>query len=71
MYYLLMNIIYLYSIKDFIFSIDCGPQRLHTALGLYSNSLCGIVLLTDNSVESHDLAALANNSTEFHFATVS
>ncbi|XP_039296255.1 protein C12orf4 homolog [Nilaparvata lugens] len=33
------------------------PQRLQAALGLYSNDLCGIVLLTDSS-------------TEFHFAPV-
>lgn len=26
-----------------------SPQRLQTALGLYSNDLCGLVLLNDNN----------------------
>lgn len=39
----------------FIFdsSGDPQPQRLQTALGLYSNDLCGIVLLTDTHIGSH------------------
>lgn len=28
--------------------MDPTPQRLQTALGLYSNDLCGLVLLSDN-----------------------
>lgn len=29
------------------------PQRLQTALGLYSNDLCGIVVLSDNHLGSY------------------
>lgn len=39
----------------FIFSsnMDPIPQRLQTALGLYSNDLCGLVLLSDNHLGSY------------------
>jgi len=48
------------------------PQRLQTSMSLYSNNLCGVVLLTDNRIQSvsgleGDLAALVQRSTEFHF----
>ena len=29
------------------------PQRLQTAMSLYSNSLCGLVLLVDNRLNSY------------------
>ncbi|KAI4502370.1 hypothetical protein M0802_002282 [Mischocyttarus mexicanus] len=32
---------------------DPTPQRLQTALGLYSNDLCGLVLLSDNHLGSY------------------
>lgn len=34
-------------------SMDPTPQRLQTALGLYSNDLCGLVLLSDNHLGSY------------------
>lgn len=34
-------------------SADPTPQRLQTALGLYSNDLCGLVLLSDNHLGSY------------------
>lgn len=49
------------------------PQRLQTSMSLYSNNLCGLVLLTESrSVQSRsglesDLADLTMRSTEFHF----
>lgn len=33
--------------------MDPTPQRLQTALGLYSNDLCGLVLLSDNHLGSY------------------
>lgn len=33
--------------------MDPTPQRLQTALGLYSNDLCGIVCLSDNHLGSY------------------
>lgn len=35
------------------FRMDPTPQRLQTALGLYSNDLCGLVLLSDNHLGSY------------------
>lgn len=32
--------------------LDMQPQRLQTALALYSNDLCGLVLLTDGLISS-------------------
>ena len=29
------------------------PQRLQTAMSLYSNNLCGMILLTDNKFSSY------------------
>jgi hypothetical protein len=51
------------------------PQRLNTSMSLYSNSLCGLVLLTDSRVQcvagvEGELAGLAMRSTEFHFPTL-
>jgi len=48
------------------------PQRLQTSMSLYSNNLCGLVLLTDNRIScmggvEGELAELCKRSTEFHF----
>lgn len=53
-----------------------SPHRLQTALGLYSNDLCGLVLLNDNNelCESSLTKAfyeICDNSTEFHFQSIS
>ncbi|XP_061891405.1 protein C12orf4 homolog [Entelurus aequoreus] len=47
-------------------------RRLQTALSLYSSSLCGLVLLVDNRVNSfsgikRDFATVAKECTDFHF----
>ncbi|CAL8260270.1 unnamed protein product [Merluccius merluccius] len=47
-------------------------RRLQTALSLYSSSLCGLVLLVDNRVNSfsgikRDFATVALECTDFHF----
>uniref|UniRef100_A0A1B6CIF8 Uncharacterized protein n=3 Tax=Clastoptera arizonana TaxID=38151 RepID=A0A1B6CIF8_9HEMI len=56
---------------------DPQPQRLQTALGLYSNDLCGLVLLTDSNIGSYastglskDFISVCESSTEFHFNNV-
>ncbi|XP_046392439.1 protein C12orf4 homolog [Ischnura elegans] len=51
------------------------PERLQTALSLYSNDLHGIVLLTDNSVAGYtginkEFTEVCQMSTEFHFQPV-
>ncbi|CAH1795039.1 unnamed protein product [Owenia fusiformis] len=48
------------------------PQRLQTAMSLYSNNLCGLILLVDNKLNSYtglkkEFAKLCQQSTEFHF----
>ncbi|XP_076331224.1 FERRY endosomal RAB5 effector complex subunit 3-like isoform X1 [Tachypleus tridentatus] len=48
------------------------PQRLQTAMSLYSSNLCGLVLLVDNRINSYtgikrDFARVCGQSTEFHF----
>lgn len=48
------------------------PQRLQTAMSLYSNSLCGLILLVDNRLNSYtgikrEFAAVCEQSTDFHF----
>lgn len=48
------------------------PQRLQTAMSLYSNSLCGLVLLVDNRLNSYtgikrEFAKVCSMSTDFHF----
>ncbi|XP_066995761.1 ferry endosomal RAB5 effector complex subunit 3 isoform X3 [Anabrus simplex] len=55
--------------------LDPQPQRLQTALTLYSNDLYGLVLLTDNHVGSYsgltkELSHLCQHSTEFHFLSM-
>ncbi|XP_029008972.1 protein C12orf4 homolog [Betta splendens] len=47
-------------------------RRLQTALSLYSSTLCGLVLLVDNRVNSYsgikrDFATVAKECTDFHF----
>ncbi|XP_013889630.1 ferry endosomal RAB5 effector complex subunit 3 isoform X3 [Austrofundulus limnaeus] len=47
-------------------------RRLQTALSLYSSSLCGLVLLVDNRVNSYsgikrDFSTVAKECTDFHF----
>lgn len=48
------------------------PQRLQTSMSLYSNNLCGLVILSDsktrtNSGITRELFDLCTRSTEFHF----
>ncbi|XP_048513908.1 protein C12orf4 homolog isoform X2 [Athalia rosae] len=55
--------------------MDPTPQRLQTALGLYSNDLCGLVLLSDNHVGSFsgvtkELCSICQLTTEFHFPPI-
>ncbi|KAK7873103.1 hypothetical protein R5R35_006334 [Gryllus longicercus] len=55
--------------------LDPQPQRLQTALALYSNDLCGIVLLTDSHVGTYsgltkELSTICEQSTEFHFPPI-
>ncbi|KAG1939066.1 protein C12orf4 homolog [Pimephales promelas] len=50
-------------------------RRLQTALSLYSTSLCGLVLLVDNRVNSYsgikrDFATVSKECTDFHFSRV-
>lgn len=49
------------------------PQLLQTALGLYSNDLYGLLLMTDNKIGSRttdDFQEICRRSTEFHFANI-
>ncbi|KAK2167583.1 hypothetical protein LSH36_26g09044 [Paralvinella palmiformis] len=51
------------------------PQRLQTAMSLYSNSLCGLVLHVDNRLNSYtgikrDFAKVCEQSTDFHFPSL-
>ncbi|XP_015609614.1 protein C12orf4 homolog isoform X2 [Cephus cinctus] len=55
--------------------MDPTPQRLQTALGLYSNDLCGLVVLSDNHVGSYsgitkELCSICQLTTEFHFPPI-
>ncbi|XP_033321525.1 FERRY endosomal RAB5 effector complex subunit 3 [Megalopta genalis] len=55
--------------------MDPTPQRLQTALGLYSSDLCGLVLLSDNHLGSYsgitkELCAICQLTTEFHFPPI-
>ncbi|XP_033215905.1 protein C12orf4 homolog isoform X2 [Belonocnema kinseyi] len=55
--------------------IDPTPQRLQTALGLYSNDLCGVVLLSDSNLGSfsgitRELCSICQLTTEFHFPPI-
>jgi len=53
--------------------MDPTPQRLQTALGLYSNDLCGLVLLSDNHLGSYSgitkgaFQSLIEHSTDVSF----
>ncbi|KAL7287569.1 hypothetical protein TKK_0018219 [Trichogramma kaykai] len=54
---------------------DPTPQRLQTALGLYSNDLCGLVLLSDNNLGSYsgttkELISISQSTSEFHFPSI-
>ncbi|ESO03939.1 hypothetical protein HELRODRAFT_111877 [Helobdella robusta] len=51
-------------------------QRLQTAISLYSNKLCGLVLLVDNRINSHSgvkkaFAEVCQQTTDFHFPDLS
>ncbi|XP_077863644.1 FERRY endosomal RAB5 effector complex subunit 3-like [Saccoglossus kowalevskii] len=53
-------------------SIVPSPQRLQTAMSLYSNSISGLVLLVDDRINSYtgiklDFAGVCQLSTDFHF----
>ncbi|XP_017884262.1 protein C12orf4 homolog [Ceratina calcarata] len=55
--------------------MDPTPQRLQTALGLYSNDLCGLVLLSDNHLGTYsgttkELCSICQLTTEFHFPPI-
>lgn len=48
------------------------PQRLQTAMSLYSNNLCGLILLTDNNLSMYSglkkkFYRVCEQSTDFHF----
>ncbi|KAL4240488.1 hypothetical protein ACF0H5_001279 [Mactra antiquata] len=48
------------------------PQRLQTAMSLYSNNLCGLIMLVDNRLNSYtglkkEFAKVCERSTDFHF----
>lgn len=51
------------------------PQRLQTSMSLYSNNLCGLVLLTDTRLSvtrglTAQLQQLCQRATEFHFPSL-
>ncbi|KAF8789039.1 Protein C12orf4 like protein [Argiope bruennichi] len=51
------------------------PQRLQTAISLYSNNLSGLVLLVDNRINAYtgikrEFASVCQMSTEFHFEDI-
>ncbi|KAI1292149.1 Protein C12orf4 [Halotydeus destructor] len=53
-------------------SAEPTPQRIQTAMSLYSNALTGLVLLVDNRVNSYtgikrDFASICEQSADFHF----
>ncbi|XP_021927005.1 protein C12orf4 homolog isoform X2 [Zootermopsis nevadensis] len=55
--------------------LDPQPQRLQTALALYSNDLYGLVILTDSHIGSYsglskELNEVCQHSTDFHFPSV-
>ncbi len=54
---------------------DALPKRLQTDMSLYSNNLCGLVLLTDGRISAFsglgkDLGDMCQRSTEFHFQSL-
>ncbi|KAI0225809.1 hypothetical protein LSAT2_023442 [Lamellibrachia satsuma] len=51
------------------------PERLQTAMSLYSNNLCALVLLVDNRLNSYtgikrEFAKVCEQSTDFHFPSL-
>ncbi|XP_065214139.1 protein C12orf4 homolog [Planococcus citri] len=58
-------------------SVNLSPHRLQTALGLYSNDLCGLVMLNDTNDLSgltglaKEFGEVCESSTEFHFPNLS
>ncbi|XP_033747327.1 protein C12orf4-like isoform X1 [Pecten maximus] len=51
------------------------PQRLQTAMSLYSNNLCGLILMVDNRLNSYtgikrDFSKVCEQSTDFHFPSL-
>merc|ERR1719452_408943 len=51
------------------------PQRLQTSMSLYSNNLCGLVILSDSKLRTgtgitRELSDLCSRSTEFHFPSL-
>ncbi|XP_049783530.1 protein C12orf4 homolog isoform X1 [Schistocerca nitens] len=56
-------------------NLDPQPQRLQTALALYSSDLCGLVVLTDSHIGAFtgltkELTGVCQQSTDFHFPSV-
>lgn len=48
------------------------PQRLQTAMSLYSNDLCALIMMVDNRLNSYtglkrDFSKVCEQSTDFHF----
>ncbi|XP_005104405.1 protein C12orf4 homolog [Aplysia californica] len=51
------------------------PQRLQTAMSLYSHSLCGVVMLVDSRLNTYTgskqkFALVCDSSTDFHFPSL-
>lgn len=59
--------------KIFCRSSEPTPQLSQTALGLYSNDLYGLLLMSDNKIGSRvtsDFQKVCRMSTDFHFANI-
>ncbi|KAL1492654.1 hypothetical protein ABEB36_010880 [Hypothenemus hampei] len=64
------NVMELCSVEDNQEMSEPTPQLLQTALGLYSNDLTGLVLMTDNKIGSRltqEFQEICQRTTEFHF----
>ncbi|XP_066152866.1 FERRY endosomal RAB5 effector complex subunit 3 [Euwallacea fornicatus] len=64
------NVMDLCALEDNIEMSEPTPQLLQTALGLYSNDLTGLVLMTDNKIGSRltqEFQKICQATTEFHF----
>ncbi|XP_060537152.1 protein C12orf4 homolog isoform X2 [Cylas formicarius] len=64
------NVMDLCTVQDAEELSEPTPQILQTALGLYSNDLSGLVLMTDNKIGSRltqEFQEMCQRSTEFHF----
>lgn len=64
------NVMDLCAIEDNEQLSEPTPQLLQTALGLYSNDLSGLVLMTDNKIGSRltqEFQEVCQRTTEFHF----